>query len=106
MSVLLNFGAAGWQAASSSASTGRKRLAEVMVNEQRREQRGEVRDRETERLLRQRIAVGDVDAYRVENKCRAQRNRGGEVGDAAHPDGERQQRRAEKDDRVEEHLQP
>src|SRR5262245_62051710 len=106
MSVLLNFGADGWHAASASASTSRKRLADVVINQQRSEQERKIRDRETERPLRERIAVRNIDAYCKEQEYSAEGGGGEEIGNPAHADRERQQRCAEQDDRVEQHLQP
>src|SRR6185369_2784111 len=106
MSVLLNFGADGWHAASASASASRKCLADVVINQQRSEEKRKIRDREAERPLRERIAVRNVDAYCKEQEHPAEYGGGDEIENPAHADRERQQRCAEQDDRVEQHLQP
>ena len=63
-----------------------------MIDEERREQRSEIRDRIVERAPRQRIAVAPVQRDCVAHEDRPQRNCRDEIWHAAHVDRERQQR--------------
>src|SRR5205085_3878968 len=95
MSVLLNFGAAS-QAASA-------RL-QIMIDQKRGKKRSEVGNRVAKGLLRQGIAVATVDAECITDEQAAQRERGDEIGHAAHTDHVRQQAHGEENQRVEQHL--
>src|SRR3954470_19431549 len=97
MSVLLNFGAPPEQAASTTLK--------IMIDQKRAEEEGEIGDREAEGFLRYRIAVGEVDAKRIGNEQRAENERGEQINDAAHAYDIGQQARAEKNERVQQHLQ-
>ena len=75
MSVLLNFGAAPSQAASARAASAAALIRQMVVNEERREQRGEIDDRVAEGASRERVAVGEVDAHRVADEHAPQHQR-------------------------------
>src|SRR6185503_1058894 len=77
MSVERNFGRTSPHAAASA------RL-QIMIDEKRSEQGGEVADRVAEGLLGQRVAVRHVQPQRVGNEHAAQRERGAEVDHPAH----------------------
>src|SRR5436853_5021106 len=99
MSVLLKvgFGLQPASAATSSAALNRK----IMVNQQRREQCGEIDDGIAEGLLCQAVAVGEIDSKRIGDEDSSQRDGANEVDDAAHADHIRQQADAEQDECVE-----
>src|SRR5262245_62020413 len=102
MSVLRNLGAPPSQPATSAAT--RSHL-QVVINEQRGEEQREVRDRVAERLARESVAVGEIEPQGVADERSAERSGSDQVDQAAHAGGERQQRDAEKDQRVQQHLQ-
>src|SRR5713101_2842404 len=82
MSVLLNFGPSP-QAPSSAATASH---LQIVVNEERRKQQREVDDRIAEGLLRDEVAVGEVDAQRVAEESAAERDCRYQVDEAAHAD--------------------
>src|SRR5437667_12414194 len=98
MSVLLNFGPARSQPASSA------RL-QIMIDEKRGKQRGKVGNRIPESSLRDEVAVREIDAQRVSDEYPSQRDRGTEIEPAAHPHHVRQQGHGKEDQRVEQDLE-
>src|ERR671922_2801872 len=96
MSVLLNC------ARESQAASAR---LQIVIDQKRREKKSKVKNRVTEGFLRHRVAVGKVDAQRIEKKYRSQRDGCKEVKQPAHPDDVRKEARAEQDQRVEQHLE-
>src|SRR5882762_10529967 len=87
-------------------SAGKRSREKMMIDEQSGEERGEVRDRIAEGTPRERIAVVRVKAHCVTQEYSVQSDRGCEIKPPAHPVGEREQRRGEQDQRVEQHVQP
>src|SRR6266436_8758654 len=87
-------------------SAGKRSREKMMIDEQRGEERREVRNRISEGAPRERIAVVRVKACCVAQEYSVQDDCGGEVSPAAHPVGEREQRRSEQNQRVEQHVQP
>src|SRR5258708_6580613 len=109
MSTLLNLGPPSQAARSTAAASAAAVLQtalQIVVNEERSEEQREIGDREAEGLLRNRVAVSAVDAQPVTDERRAERCGGDEIDEPAHADGERQERHAEEDQRIEQHLQP
>src|SRR6266849_9664092 len=87
-------------------SAGKRSREKMMVDEQRGEERREIRDRIAEGAPCERIAVVHVKAHRVTQEYSVKDERGREIGPAAHAVREREQRRGEKNQRVEQHVQP
>src|SRR5437762_13408728 len=98
MSVLLNFGPARSQPASSA------RL-QIMIDEKRGKQRGKVGNRIPERFLRDEVAVREIDAQRVSDEYPSQRDRGTEIGPPAQSHHGRQQAQGNGDQRVEQDVE-
>src|SRR5947199_10800546 len=87
-------------------SAGKRSLEKMMIDEQRGEKRRKIRDRIAESAPCERIAVADVKAHCVTQEYSVQDDCGGEIDPAAHAVGEREQRRCEQNQRVEQHVQP
>src|SRR5947207_12931035 len=76
----------------------------MMIDEQRGEERCEVRDRIAESAPCERIAVAHIEPRGVTQEYSVQNDRGREIEPPAHPVGEGQQSRGEQDQGVEEHI--
>src|SRR5436190_18862047 len=98
MSVLLNFGPARSQPASSA------RL-QIMIDEKRGKQRGEVGNRIPESSLRDEVAVREIDAQRGSYEYPSQRDRGTARQPATQPQHVRQQAHGKDDQRVEQDVE-
>src|SRR6266568_9064658 len=105
MSVLLNFGASLPQAPSSSPRIAAKLKREIVINQQRGEQRREVDDRVAEGLARHLVAVGQVDPQRVGDEDPSQEQGEDEIHRAAYSDDIGQQAGAEENQGIEQNLQ-
>src|SRR2546421_3482213 len=96
MSVLLNFGPP------SQAASARLK---IMIDEKRSEEKSEVDNRITERLVRHAVAVGEIDAQRIAEVDAAKRQRGEEGSEPAHAHDIGQQARGKEDEGIKQHLQ-
>src|SRR3954462_9804304 len=105
MSVLLNFGAASPQAASSSPRTAAKLKRQIVVNQQRRKKSREIGDRITEGPPRDLVAIGEVDPQRIRDEDAAENNGESKIDRAAHADYVGKQAGAKQDQGIEQHLQ-
>src|SRR4051794_38319539 len=102
MSVLLNRGRPSQPATSAAASA---RL-QIMIDQEGGEKKRKVEDRVAEGLLRERIAIGAIDAHGVGEEYTAEEERRRKVQPPAHANDERKQADRKEDQRVEEHLKP
>src|SRR5260221_14626542 len=100
MSVLLNFGPLSQPATTTKTAAAASSHLQIVVNEERAEERREVGDRVAEREPREAIAVGEVKAHGVADEDAAEQHRRREIREAAHADRERQQRDREQDQRI------
>src|SRR3954468_10813156 len=102
MSVLLNRGPPSQPESSTAASAS----LQIVIDQERGEKKRKVEDRVAESLLRERIAVGAVNAHGVGEEHTAEEERRREVEPPAHANDERKQAYGKKDQRVEKHLKP